>query len=173
MAVHAGRRDIRGDLRGEQQVPRIFRLQIRGKNEMRVRHIAVAVALLVASNAFAQARGSLVGTVRLPDGPVARATIQATQSSTGPIFTATNAAPGQFVFRDLPAGTYEVSVPGTGIATVRFAQQNVVVEAGKPTTLDIALQKANLGVLGDDNAYLAIRNKYTNLQGRAPRMPDG
>jgi hypothetical protein len=133
----------------------------------------ILVALLVASNAFAQARGSLVGTVRLPDGPVARATIQAKQSSTGAIFTATSAASGQFVFRDLPAGTYEVSVPGTGIATVRFAQQNVVVEAGKPTTFDIALQKANLGVLGDDNAYLAIRNKYTNLQGRAPRMPDG
>jgi hypothetical protein len=138
-----------------------------------VKFTPIFAALLVASNVFAQTAGSLVGTVRLPDGPVARATVQAKHVQTGAVFTATSASSGQFAFRDLPAGMYEVSVPGTGISTVRFVQPNVMVETGKPATLNIVLQKANLGVLGDDNAYLAIRNKYTNVRGAAPRMPDG
>ena len=138
--------------------------------------LAFAFALLLAgSDGVAQnATGTIRGVVTLPpDGPVARATVQAKHVATGAVFTAISASSGQFDFRDLPAGAYEVAVPGTGISTTRFVQQNVMVDTGKPATLNIVLQKANQGVLGDDNAYLAIRSKYANVRGQAPRMPDG
>ena len=79
----------------------------------------------------------------------------------------------QVTWKNLPEGTYDVSVPELGLTTNRFVQQNVSVQAGKTTALDIALQKGNLGIVGDDNAYVALRNKYTNVRGPAPRTPDG
>jgi hypothetical protein len=48
-----------------------------------------------------------------------------------------------------------------------------MVHAGAVTQLDIMLTKGNFGVIGDDNAYLAIRSKYANVRGPAPRTPDG
>ena len=133
-----------------------------------------ALLLLGASPAFAQnGSGTIRGAVRLPDGPVARATIQAKQGSSGKVFTATSDASGQFVLRDLPEGTYEVSVPEVGLTTDRFVQRNVSVEPGRTITLDITLQKGNLGVLGDDNGFLAVRSRYANVRGPAPRMADG
>ena len=136
---------------------------------------AIGLALLVlGSVGFAQnGRGAIRGTVRLPDGPAARATIQAKHVSSGRIFTATSDMSGQFALPDLPEGTYDVSVPEIGLTTNRFVQRNVSVQAGKTTALDIALQKGNLGIVGDDNAYVALRNKYTNVRGPAPRTPDG
>lgn len=133
-----------------------------------------ALLLLGASPGLAQnGSGTIRGAVRLPDGPVARATIQAKHGSSGKVFTATTDASGQFALRDLPQGTYEVSVPEVGLTTDRFVQRNVSVEPGKTTSLDITLQKGNLGVLGDDNGFLAVRSKYANVRGPAPRMPDG
>ena len=127
---------------------------------MKLRNVFVWIVMLGSMVSAQSGRGALSGSVRLPDGPVARATVQATHVATGAVFTAISASSGQFDFRDLPAGAYEVSVPGTGISTTRFVQQNVMVETGKPATLNIVLQKANQGVLGDDNGYLAIHNKY-------------
>src|SRR5262245_40379498 len=174
MAVHAGRRDIRGDLRGEQQVPRIFRLQIRGKNEMRVRHIAVAVALLVAqAGAFAQNGGGISGVITSADSPVAAVPVQAKHQVTGKIFTGTSAKSGQYAITGLPDGAYDVSVPILGIATNPFNQRNVVVRTGQTTRLNIVLIKGNQGVVGDDNAYLEIRGKYADVRGPAPRTADG
>lgn len=89
------------------------------------------------------------------------------------VFSTTSANSGQFAFTNLPAGIYEVSVPSIGLSTAPFVQQNVNVEAGTTTSLNIALVKGNLGVIGDDNAYLAIRNKYSNVRGAAPRLADG
>src|SRR5439155_24712198 len=67
----------------------------------------IALALLVlGSSAFGQnGRGAIRGTVRLPDGPVARATIQAKQGSSGRTFTATSDVSGQVALTDLPEGT--------------------------------------------------------------------
>ena len=73
----------------------------------------------------------------------------------------------------LPDGAYEISVPQLGITSARFVQQDVVVQAGKAMLLDIALRKMNQGIVGDDNAYLAIHNKYANVRGPTPRTPDG
>jgi hypothetical protein len=140
-----------------------------------VKQIAAAVILLVLGlDGHAQSgTGAIRGTVRLPDGPVARATIQAKHGSSGKMFTATSDMLGQFALTDLPEGTYDVSVPEIGLTTARFVQPNISVQAGTTTALDIALQKGNFATLGDDNAYLAVRKKYTNVRGPAPRTPDG
>ena len=137
--------------------------------------IVIALALLVSgSGGFAQnGRGALRGTVRNPDGIVEGATIQARHQSTGKTSTTISGKSGQFALADLSEGTYVISVPQLGITTVRFVQQDVVIAAGKTTSLDIALEKLNHGIVGDDNAYLAIHNKYANVRGPAPRMPDG
>ncbi len=140
-----------------------------------MKRIASALILLVIGlDGYAQSgTGAIRGAVRLPDGPVARATIQAKDGSSGKMFTATSDMSGQFALTNLPEGTYEVSVPELGLTTARFVQRNVSVQAGKTTALDIALQKSNLATIGDDNAYLAVRKKYTNVRGPAPRTADG
>lgn len=124
--------------------------------------------------AFAQnAAGTIRGVVKLPDGPVARATVQARDAVSGRMFTATSDASGQFALTSLPEGAYEVSVPAIGITTDRFVQRNVSVQPGKTTTLDITLRKGNQGVIGDDNAFLTVRSRNADVRGPAPRMPDG
>ena len=70
-----------------------------------------------------------------------------------------------FTLSQLPAGTYEISVPPLGWRTERFVQPNVLVEPGQTVRMDIELVQGNLGVIGDDLAFLAIRNKYSGLQG--------
>ena len=140
---------------------------------MKIISLVFALALTASMLLAQSGTGGIRGVVTLPDGPVARATIQATHGSSGKRFTATSDMSGQFALTDLPEGTYDVSVPELGLTTIRFVQRNVSVQAGKTTALDIALQKGNLGIVGDDNAYVALRNKYTNVRGPAPRTPDG
>jgi len=133
------------------------------------------VLLLVAFGASGSAQtgtGSIRGTVTSPDGPVVAAPIRAKQQSSGRLFSATSADSGQFAL-NLPSGMYEVSVPEIGLATAPFVQNNVNVEAGQTTSLNIMLVKGNHGVIGDDNAYLTVRKKYLNVRGAAPRLADG
>jgi hypothetical protein len=141
-----------------------------------MRRSAIALVFLVVASTvgFAQTnRGAVAGTVTSPDGAVGGATVEAREQSTGRVYAALSGKAGRFRVADLPAGTYEISVPALGIASVRFVQPDIVIGAGKTTPLDIALVKANHGVLGDDNAYLAIHNKYADVRGPAPRMRDG
>jgi hypothetical protein len=139
-----------------------------------VKPIAIALVLFVSgSSAFAQIVGGTIrGTVRNPDGIVAGASIQAKQS-TGKTFTTISGKSGEYALIALPEGAYEISVPQLGITSARFVKQDVAVQAGKTTTLDIALMKFNQGIVGDDNAFLAIHNKYANVRGPTPRAPDG
>jgi len=140
-----------------------------------VKPIAIALVLFVSgSGAFAQIVGGTIrGTVRNPDGIVTGASVQAKQQSTGKTFTAISGKSGEYTLSPLPDGAYEISVPQLGITSARFVQQDVVVQAGKAMLLDIALRKMNQGIVGDDNAYLAIHNKYANVRGPTPRTPDG
>jgi hypothetical protein len=86
-------------------------------------------------------------------------------------FTATTASNGQFRIADLPAGTYEVSVPQLGFRTARYVQPNVTVEAGKALTLNTALLPNNFGIVGDDAGFIHMLNKYANIKGPAPPQP--
>ena len=138
--------------------------------------IGVVLGLLLfvfGSNGSAQTgTGGIRGAVTSPDGPVSAAPVRAKDQS-GRIFSTTSANSGQFALTDLPAGIYEVSVPQIGLLNAPFVQRNVNVQAGQTTSLNIALVKGNHGVIGDDNAYLIIRNKYSNIKGAAPRLADG
>jgi carboxypeptidase family protein len=117
--------------------------------------------------------GSITGVITNPDGPVADATIQAKQRATGRVFTATSGKSGAFTLNALPEGAYDIQVPPLGISSARFTRENVGVERGRTTMLDITLAKLNQGVIGDDNAFLVLHNKYANVTGPAPRLPNG
>jgi len=141
-----------------------------------VKPIAIALVLFVSgSGAFAQTgRGAITGTIVTNSGDAAgSATIQAKEQSTGKVFTAVTSKTGRYRLADLPAGTYEISVPQLGLRTSRYAKPNVVVEAAKTLSLDIALMPNNFGILGDDAGFLQMMNKYADIKGPAPRMPDG
>ena len=140
-----------------------------------MKQLAMALAVVVlGSNGFAQTgSGSITGVITYADGPVAGATVQAKHQSTGKVFSTTSAKTGTYALNALPEGAYDIQVPPLGISAGRFARENVVVERGKATKLDIVLPRQNQGVIGDDNAYLALHNKYANVTGLAPRLPNG
>jgi hypothetical protein len=115
--------------------------------------------------------GSIIGTVII-DGPVADATVEAKHSGTGTVYSTTTDNDG-YELNGLPSGVYEVAVPPLGWRTKRFVETDVAVQSGETVQLDIHLEQQNLGVIGDDFAYVAIRNKYSELQGETPRTADG
>lgn len=132
-----------------------------------------AGTFLLAFVACAESRsGSIAGTVSDSDGVVADATVQAKNVANGNVYSTTTDTDG-YTLSDVPAGTYEISVPPLGWRTLRYVQSGVVIEAGQALRLDIRLQKGNLGTVGDDGAYLNIRNKYAGLTGSVPRTADG
>jgi hypothetical protein len=49
----------------------------------------------------------------------------------------------------------------------------VEVATGQTQRMEISLLKTNLGVVGDDLAWVATHNKYAGIVGPTPRMPDG
>jgi hypothetical protein len=120
---------------------------------------------ILASPAFSQEpQGAITGTVNEINGTVADATVEAKNIETEVVYSVITDAEG-FTLSQLPAGTYEISVPPLGWRTERFVQPNVLVEPGQTVRMDIELVQGNLGVIGDDLAFLAIRNKYSGLQG--------
>ncbi len=128
---------------------------------------------ILASPAFSQEpQGAITGTVNEINGNVADATVEAKNIETEVVYSVITDAEG-FTLSQLPAGTYEISVPPLGWRTERFVQPDVLVEPGQTVRMDIELVRGNLGVIGDDLAFLAIRNKYSGLQGEAPRTADG
>src|SRR5689334_5246169 len=133
-----------------------------------------AAVLLAAATLAAQAgRGSITGTVTTDQGdPAQGVTIQA-KDAAGMIVSATASRTGRFTVANLAPGIYEISVPQMGLRTSRYAQPDVVVEAGKTLTLNIKLMPNNFGIVGDDAAFLQMYNKYKDLKGPTPRMPDG
>jgi len=136
--------------------------------------IAGSLVVFAAVAAFAQtSRGTLAGTVRLRDAAVPAVTVEVKNTSTNAVLTATSDKSGRFKLTDLPEGVYEITVPPLGIAADRFDQKDVAIKAGQTTTLEITLKQGNLGVLGDDNGYIAIHNNSQDIRGPAPRTRDG
>ena len=141
-----------------------------------VKRVATALALLlVVAPLFAQAgRGGIAGTVTTDQGdPATGVTIQAKEMATGKISSVVAGKTGEFRLTNLAAGAYELSVPQMGLRTARYARPDVVIEAGKTLTLNIALLPNNFGIVGDDEAFLQMYNKYSNIKGPAPRSADG
>src|SRR5271169_1892162 len=98
----------------------------------------VVFAALAGAQTF---RGAINGTVTDPTGGVvANAQVKATDTATSAVHNTTTTSDGQFVFQDLPLGTYKVTVvaSGFGVATT----DNVPVTAGQVYSLPIKLGMA-------------------------------
>jgi len=131
--------------------------------------------LFLLSAVLAQAnRGAITGTLTDPDkNVVAGALVFAKNTTSGTVFKTNSSRTGVFTISDLPAGTYEVSVPVIGFTYNSQAKKDQTVRAGQTLRLDFRLEwSANLGTVGDDT-YLTIRNRYAGLKGPTPRMRDG
>src|SRR5437660_10969820 len=107
-----------------------------------VKRVATALALVLAmAQLFAQTgRGGIAGRVSTDQGdPAAGCTVQAKEIATGKISSVVVGQTGEFRLTNLPAGKYEISVPQMGLRTARYVQPDVVIEAGKTLTFNIAL----------------------------------
>jgi hypothetical protein len=99
--------------------------------------------------------------------------VQLQDANSGKMFTVTTSEAGRYIVADLPAGTYDLTVPSVGFTLDRFEKKALVVRAGEALELDIAMVWAgNLGTPGDDPS-IYLRSKYARTAGPAPRMRDG
>lgn len=131
--------------------------------------LLLSVAALVAQ----AGRGGIAGRVTTDlNDPAAGVTVQM-KDMAGKISSVVANGNGEFRVNNLAAGTYEISVPQMGVRTARFAQPNIMIEAGKTITFNIKLMPNNFGIIGDDGGFLLIYNKYANQKGPAPRTRDG
>src|SRR5271157_1720664 len=98
--------------------------------------------ILIAALAGAQTfRGAINGTVTDPTGSVVpNAQVKAIDTATSVEHTTTTTSGGQFVFQDLPLGTYKVTVTASGFAVT--TTDNVPVTAGQVYSLPIKLGMA-------------------------------
>lgn len=99
----------------------------------------LACSLFLASNVFAQATGSLSGTVTDPNGAVVQgATVTVKGSATNLTRTAVTNAEGRWTIPVLPVGNYVVSYEKDGFN--KSVSENIEVEASVPRTLEASLQ---------------------------------
>ena len=144
---------------------------------MLMRSLGLVVFLFSCAEAVSFAQGSsgkLAGVVTDPlaDG-VGSATVQAKNSSTGTVSKATTSQKGAYVFADLPAGSYDISVSVGGLKP--FQRKEVAVAAAKTTQLDIRLEDTTqLSTLGEDRLAIAAADKRHRVpSGPTPRNIDG
>jgi hypothetical protein len=139
------------------------------------RHGIGLLFFFLAAAAFGQNnRGSISGTVTSPEGAtLAGATIKAKHTTSGVIYQADTSRTGTYTISNLPAGTYELSVPQIGFTFDTYVKKDLTVQAGQTLRADIRLEwSGNLGTVGDDT-FLTIRNRYAALKGPAPRTAAG
>jgi hypothetical protein len=136
--------------------------------------LSVAVSLFVSAfAAFGQGeRGAITGTVTDQDGAaVSGAPIQAKNAKTGTIYKAASSSAGKYTLEQLPAGTYELSIP---VPEFAYRRQTVVVQAAQTLRLDIRVEDTSLNTLGEDRAYFAgLVAPHAPPNAAAPRTRDG
>ena len=97
------------------------------------------LALVATASAQLIPTGSIVGTVKDPQGAVVpHVTITVTNVNTGIFRSTTSNAAGQYLLVDVLPGVYRVGAVLQGFK--KFEQQQALVEEGKSTTVDISLQ---------------------------------
>ena len=101
------------------------------------RVILTAAMLLFSPWALAQGNlGSISGMVSDSDHTsVADAPIQVKNAQTGATYKATSSSAGNYMFPELPAGTYDLFVVLPGFTTYR--KPGVVIQAGQKLRVDI------------------------------------
>jgi hypothetical protein len=132
----------------------------------------MALGLLASVTLFAQ--GGITGKVTDPDGgPVATASLQFKNVTTGVVMQTVAKADGSYTIAGLPPGTYTLTIPTIGFTFKRFEKTGIVIQAGDPQRLDISLPwGGNLGTPGDDIAIL-VRSRNPAPSGPTPRTADG
>jgi hypothetical protein len=114
--------------------------------------------------------GSVYGAAH---APLASIPVEAKNDATGIIYKATSSPKGEYTFRQLSAGKYEISV---FMLTYRpFLNKNFAIEAGQSQHLDIQLSESLTGAtLGEIPAFVALFSKRPPPPtGPLPRTPDG
>jgi hypothetical protein len=90
-------------------------------------------------------RGGITGTVADASGAaVASAAVRLVSPDTGLTREGTTSSTGEFVFQDLPLGTYDITVTQSGFDTVHVS--GVVVDAGRIATVGLKLEVAKQAV---------------------------
>ncbi len=102
--------------------------------------IAIALALLVPLPAAGQALyGSITGTVSDPQGaPIPGATVTTTNTGTGLQLTAVTDHDGNYTFRNLPPGIYDLGAALQGFRELK--QTGLRVSAGNPVRVELKLE---------------------------------
>lgn len=139
-----------------------------------MRPLSVAgVLFLFVLVSFAQNdSGTLKGTVTDQDGTaVSGALIEAKNVKTGTIYKATSSAGGNYTLGLLPAGPYELANTALGL---RYRQENIVVQAGQTSQVDIRVVDNSLNTLGEDRAYFTgLNSPHAARNGPGPRTTYG
>jgi len=106
--------------------------------------IAIAAALLVPLPAAGQALyGSITGTVSDPQGAaIPGATVTATNTGTGLQLTAVTDRDGNYTFRNLPPGIYDLGASLSGFRELK--QTGLRVSAGNPVRVELKLEVGTL-----------------------------
>lgn len=129
------------------------------------RMVVPALALAaISSSALAQTyRGSINGSiVDLTGGGIAGASVIATNTATGVTITGTSSSAGDFLFGDLPLGTYSVTVTASGFAVAKY--DGITVSAGVIYTLPVKLSVAANGVTVEVSAAAITLDTTTPTQ---------
>jgi Carboxypeptidase regulatory-like domain len=123
-----------------------------------------AILLTLISAAFVQAqtfRGGINGIVTDKTGAtVANVAVTATQADTNISHTTTTSSAGEYLFQDLPLGSYSITVSLTGFQTVKT--DKISVQAGVIYTLPVVLQLSTSAVTVEvDAAGVALDTTST------------
>ena len=109
------------------------------KFSFRVLALAFGLSLLFISSAFAQATGSLSGTVKDPNGAVVQgATVTVKNEATNLTRNAVTNEDGRWAIPVLPVGSYTVTYEKDGFK--KGFSEKVEVEASVPRTVEVALE---------------------------------
>ncbi len=131
--------------------------------------ILVAFALLVAaqSNGFGQTfLGSVTGTVTDQSGAVvAGAQIAVVDDATNTSYKAVSSSAGEFLFNNMPVGSYTVTVSTSGFEKLKI--DKVPVTAASVYTLPIKLKIASLGETVEVTADALTLDTVTDTQSTA------
>jgi hypothetical protein len=122
---------------------------------------AFAFAALAVTTYAQTTQTGIHGTVNDPSGAVVpNAVVKLTDTGTGREKSTTTASDGGFVFPDLQAATYKLSVSATGFQTAVYA--SVVVDSGRVTDVPVKLSLGNATETVEVSAAAPLLETSTN-----------
>jgi len=125
--------------------------------------LAVAVLFFPLSTYAQTFRGAINGTVTDPSGAVVPgAAVEAVQAGTGVSLKTVSSSGGEFVFRDLPVGSYEITVTASGFKVEKIA--SVPVSAGSTYTLPVKVGIQSTGQTVEVSANALALDTTTTVQ---------